>query len=168
MGLFTHFLFSLFQTAEYFLQQNGLSFKWEPSGALVYWLVLPALLKHPETGETVWFNQIQSHHTSHLQEMPRLVLLCVCSVNFMPCILSSAIFHITQRLLCSFSCVSLSRNTLSPVYLVATVLTGNVEHGIGRHTTVNLLQSGRRCRCCPYLACHATLVVNFKTHFQGY
>lgn len=59
------------KTAERFLQQNGFSYKWEPSGALVYWQVLPALLKHPETGETVWFNQIQSHHTSHLQEMPR-------------------------------------------------------------------------------------------------
>lgn len=59
------------KTAEHFLQQKGFSFKWEPSGALVYWQVLPAFLKHPETGKTVWFNQIQSHHASHLQGMPR-------------------------------------------------------------------------------------------------
>lgn len=75
LSCFTHALsLSLFQTAEHFLQQKGFSFKWEPSGALVYWQVLPAFLKHPETGKTVWFNQIQSHHASHLQGMPRLVL----------------------------------------------------------------------------------------------
>ena len=65
--------FSLFQIAEHFLQKKGFSFKWEPSGALFYWQVLPAFLKHPETGETVWFNQIQSHHASHLQQAPRFV-----------------------------------------------------------------------------------------------
>ncbi|KAL9955668.1 hypothetical protein ACROYT_G037021 [Oculina patagonica] len=59
------------KTAEHFLQQKGFSYKWEPSGALFYWQVLPAFLEHPETGETVWFNQIQSHHASHLQGMPR-------------------------------------------------------------------------------------------------
>lgn len=59
------------KTAEHFLQQKGFSFNWEPSGALFYWQVLPAFLKHPETGETVWFNQIQSHHASHLQGIPR-------------------------------------------------------------------------------------------------
>jgi len=57
--------------AEHFLDQKGFSYKWEPSGALYYWQVLPAFQEHPKTGETVWFNQIQSHHASHLQEAPR-------------------------------------------------------------------------------------------------
>ena len=64
----------LLQTAEHFLEQNGFSYNWEPSGALCYWQVLPAFQKHPETGDMVWFNQIQSHHASHLQNAPRLVL----------------------------------------------------------------------------------------------
>lgn len=56
---------------EHFLEHKGFSYKWERSGALLYWLVLPAFREHPDTGETVWFNQIQSHHASHLQDAPR-------------------------------------------------------------------------------------------------
>ena len=61
----------LLQIVEHFLTKKGFSYKWEPSGTLIYWNVLPAFQQHPETGETMWFNQIQSHHASALKDDPR-------------------------------------------------------------------------------------------------
>jgi len=61
----------LLQIVEHFLTKNGFSYKWEPSGTLIYWNVLPAFQQHPKTGETMWFNQIQGHHASALKDNPR-------------------------------------------------------------------------------------------------
>jgi len=34
------------------------------------WQILPAFIRHPLTGEKIWFNQAHSHHASYYKPMP--------------------------------------------------------------------------------------------------
>jgi alpha-ketoglutarate-dependent taurine dioxygenase len=48
--------------------RNGIDFHWHPSDILKLNQMGPATLKHPITGEEVWFNQAESFHRSALNE----------------------------------------------------------------------------------------------------
>lgn len=56
---------------EEFLEHQEFSYKWDKdTGALSYWYTLPAFIKHPETGEDLWFNQPTVHHCTYYTESP--------------------------------------------------------------------------------------------------
>ena len=61
------------QNAEQHLKEKGFSCKWDESGGLFFWQVLPAFRTHHETKERVWFNQADLHHTSYLKDSPMFV-----------------------------------------------------------------------------------------------
>ncbi|XP_031566579.1 uncharacterized protein LOC116301635 [Actinia tenebrosa] len=52
---------------EKYLEANKLSYKWHEDDSLSYWLNLPAIIRHPVTGEKVWFNQYDSHHCTYIK-----------------------------------------------------------------------------------------------------
>ena len=50
----------------------GAEFEWQAGGGLRIRQIRPATLKHPVTGEEVWFNQADGFHPSNLDEKSRL------------------------------------------------------------------------------------------------
>jgi alpha-ketoglutarate-dependent taurine dioxygenase len=51
---------------EAFLQGTGAELEWRPDGALRVAFVRPATLRHPRTGDQVWFNQSDQWHPATL------------------------------------------------------------------------------------------------------
>ncbi|WP_399882069.1 TauD/TfdA family dioxygenase [Streptomyces sp. BBFR51] len=51
--------------------EAGIGFSWAPDATLRTWRVADAVLKHPRTGETVFFNQLALHHVSCLDQDTR-------------------------------------------------------------------------------------------------
>jgi alpha-ketoglutarate-dependent taurine dioxygenase len=49
---------------EEFFQQAGMTYEWRPDGGLRVRQVRPAVLRHPKTGDLVWFNQADQFHPS--------------------------------------------------------------------------------------------------------
>jgi alpha-ketoglutarate-dependent taurine dioxygenase len=69
---------SFFQTVDRervtdWLAQHGIEFGWTDAGLRTRWPAA-AMIRHPRTGEDVWFNQIQLHHIACLPPGPRNVL----------------------------------------------------------------------------------------------
>jgi non-ribosomal peptide synthetase component F len=60
---------------EDYCKQAGIEFEWRSDGGLRTRQVCPAIVKHPQTGETVFFNQLQLHHVSCLAPPVRESLL---------------------------------------------------------------------------------------------
>ena len=59
------------QDVENKLKQFNVSFEWdETNESLRYWYNLSGFASHPETGEKVFFNHIDSHHTTYLKNSP--------------------------------------------------------------------------------------------------
>jgi len=52
---------------------KGYNVTWEESGGLYLWQNLPAFIRHPLTGEKIWFNQAHSHHASGYKQMPGFI-----------------------------------------------------------------------------------------------
>jgi alpha-ketoglutarate-dependent taurine dioxygenase len=62
---------SFFQTTERsavedYCRRAAIDFEWTPDDGLRIRQLSPAVIKHPQTGESVFFNQIQLHHVSCL------------------------------------------------------------------------------------------------------
>ncbi|XP_031572559.1 uncharacterized protein LOC116306607 isoform X2 [Actinia tenebrosa] len=58
---------------EKYLETNGFYYEWnKDDDSLFYWLTLPPTKYHPITGEKVWFNQIESHHSSYFKSSPMM------------------------------------------------------------------------------------------------
>lgn len=51
---------------EIYCRQSNIEFKWKEKGCLWLSQIRPATISHPETGETVWFNQADGFHPSNL------------------------------------------------------------------------------------------------------
>ena len=51
---------------EDYCKQAGIDFEWRSDGGLRTRQISPAIVKHPQTGEMVFFNQLQLHHVSCL------------------------------------------------------------------------------------------------------
>jgi len=60
---------------EDYCKQAGIDFEWRSDGGLRTRQVCPAIVKHPQTGEMVFFNQLQLHHVSCLAAPVRESLL---------------------------------------------------------------------------------------------
>ncbi|XP_070568650.1 dapdiamide synthesis protein DdaC-like [Ptychodera flava] len=55
---------------EKFCREQGYEFKWNDDDSLTYYYSLPPTITHPVTKETIWFNQITSHHASFFHAHP--------------------------------------------------------------------------------------------------
>lgn len=53
-------------TVENYCRASNINFKWKDDGKLWLSQTRPATLKHPQTGEEVWFNQADGFHPSNL------------------------------------------------------------------------------------------------------
>ncbi|PSM49383.1 hypothetical protein C7Y66_09370 [Chroococcidiopsis sp. CCALA 051] len=69
---------------EAYCRKAGMSVEWKPDGSLRTCQVRPAVINHPQTGETVFFNQIQLHHPSYLQADVRESLMSVFGAENLP------------------------------------------------------------------------------------
>lgn len=64
--------------------EEGTSFEWTPDGGLRTSRQAEAVLRHPVTGEAVFFNQLALHHPSSLDPETRSSLLAICGDQGMP------------------------------------------------------------------------------------
>jgi alpha-ketoglutarate-dependent taurine dioxygenase len=60
---------------EEYCKQAAIDFEWRGDGGLRTHQICPAIVKHPQTGEMVFFNQLQLHHVSCLASPVRESLL---------------------------------------------------------------------------------------------
>ena len=64
--------------------ESKMEFEWTGDDRLQTRAVRPAIVKHPKTGETVWFNQAQHWHLSCLDDATRKSLTSVFSQKDLP------------------------------------------------------------------------------------
>jgi amino acid adenylation domain-containing protein len=64
--------------------KNGMDWQWLEKGGLRTKQVCPAIIEHPDTGESVFFNQIQLHHVSCLEPAVRDSLLSMLGIDSLP------------------------------------------------------------------------------------
>lgn len=69
---------------EDYCRKASISVEWKPDEGLRTCQVRPAIIKHPQTGESVFFNQIQLHHASCLKSEVRESLLSTFSEDNLP------------------------------------------------------------------------------------
>ncbi|BAY99591.1 condensation domain-containing protein [Tolypothrix tenuis PCC 7101] len=69
---------------EDYCRQAGISFEWYGDDSLITRQVRPALAVHPQTGESVFFNQIQLHHIAYLDIKTRESLLSLFDEKKLP------------------------------------------------------------------------------------
>lgn len=63
------------QVVEAYCRRNAIEFEWKDGNCLRTYQVRPAIVKHPKTGETVWFNHIAFWHISTLEPELRKMFL---------------------------------------------------------------------------------------------
>ncbi len=69
---------------ESYCERNGIGCEWGPDDQLRISQKAPAVLRHPVTGETTFFNQIQLHHASCLDPEVRESMSALFSEDRMP------------------------------------------------------------------------------------
>ncbi len=69
---------------EEYCRRSGMGVEWKADGGLRTTKMCPAVARHPKTGETVFFNQIQAHHVSCLPAEDRKALLDLFAVEDLP------------------------------------------------------------------------------------
>jgi alpha-ketoglutarate-dependent taurine dioxygenase len=69
---------------EDYCRKAGISFEWTNNDGLRTRQVCPAIVNHPQTGEMVFFNQLQLHHVSCLEAPVRESLLSMMSEEDLP------------------------------------------------------------------------------------
>ncbi|MDF5732843.1 MAG: condensation domain-containing protein [Rhizonema sp. PD38] len=69
---------------ESYCRQAGIDFEWLLDNNLITRKVRPAISKHPKTGESVFFNQVQLHHVSCLDSAVRESLLSTFGEERLP------------------------------------------------------------------------------------
>ncbi|MFP4099127.1 amino acid adenylation domain-containing protein [Coleofasciculus sp.] len=69
---------------EDYCRKASIHVEWKPDGGLRTCQVRPAIIQHPQTGESVFFNQIQLHHASCLKPEVRESLLSTFSEDNLP------------------------------------------------------------------------------------
>ncbi len=65
-------------------RQHGVEWDWTSDGGLRTRQICPAIIKHPRTGDWVFFNQIQLHHISYLEPAVRSSLVDVLGIERVP------------------------------------------------------------------------------------
>jgi alpha-ketoglutarate-dependent taurine dioxygenase len=69
---------------EAYCREGDIDFKWKDDGSLWTSQVRPAVIQHPKTGESVWFNQVDQWHPSNLGEEIAKALLAVTNEADLP------------------------------------------------------------------------------------
>lgn len=69
---------------EDYCRKASIHVEWKSDGGLRTCQVRPAIIQHPQTGESVFFNQIQLHHASYLKPEVRESLLSTFSEDNLP------------------------------------------------------------------------------------
>jgi alpha-ketoglutarate-dependent taurine dioxygenase len=69
---------------EEYCRQNSIGVEWRSNGNLRMWQLAPAVLHHSETGEPLFFNQIQLHHVACLEDEVRESLLSLFPEEDLP------------------------------------------------------------------------------------
>jgi amino acid adenylation domain-containing protein len=69
---------------EDYCRKNSMQFQWKPGDRLRTRAVRPAVIRHPKTGEMVWFNQATHWHISCLNTALRASLLSAFSEEDLP------------------------------------------------------------------------------------
>jgi alpha-ketoglutarate-dependent taurine dioxygenase len=69
---------------EIYCRNNGINIEWQPDGRLKTYQIRPAIINHPQTGETVWFNHAAFFHVSTLEAQIRQTLLAEFSESQLP------------------------------------------------------------------------------------
>ncbi|HKY28110.1 MAG TPA: condensation domain-containing protein, partial [Pyrinomonadaceae bacterium] len=69
---------------EDYCKQAGIEFEWTSGGGLRTRQICPAIVNHPQTGEMVFFNQLQLHHVSCLAAPVRESLLSMMREEDLP------------------------------------------------------------------------------------
>lgn len=69
---------------EDYCRKAGIAFEWKGENRLTTRQICPAVVKHPYTGEMLFFNQIQLHHVSCLEPAVRESMLAMFSVEDLP------------------------------------------------------------------------------------
>jgi len=69
---------------EEYCRKASIEYEWRPGKNLRTRQVCPAVVKHPQTGELVFFNQIQLHHVSCLELAVRESLLSMMAAAELP------------------------------------------------------------------------------------
>ena len=59
-----------FQDVEPQVKQLGYNVTWDPNGDLHLWQIRDAFIRHPLTGEKIWFNQVTMLHSSYYKALP--------------------------------------------------------------------------------------------------
>jgi amino acid adenylation domain-containing protein len=72
------------QAVEEHCRRNGIGFQWKDGLGLRIWQQAPAVARHPQTGETVFFNQIQLHHVACLDREVRSSLEALFAPDDLP------------------------------------------------------------------------------------
>ncbi len=74
------------EVVETFCRNNNIRFAWKEDDMLQLIQDRPATIKHPVTGEEVWFNQVDQFHPSHLPEdiYDMLMMMHNNDVNSLP------------------------------------------------------------------------------------
>ncbi|MEO0538402.1 MAG: condensation domain-containing protein [Cyanobacteria bacterium P01_A01_bin.123] len=65
-------------------RQSDIDFEWLPDNGLRTYKIRPAVSRHPKTGESVFFNQVQLHHISCLESAVRASLLSALEEDKLP------------------------------------------------------------------------------------
>jgi len=72
------------EEVERYCQKESIDFEWKGEDHLRTRLIRPAVLKHPQTGEWVWWNQATHWHPSCLDKDVRTALLTLFSEEDVP------------------------------------------------------------------------------------
>jgi alpha-ketoglutarate-dependent taurine dioxygenase len=69
---------------EAFCRKAGIHYEWKPKNGLKTSKKCPAVIRHPQSGEKVFFNQIALHHISTLDPETRSSMLSLFGLEGMP------------------------------------------------------------------------------------
>lgn len=69
---------------EEYCRRGGIDFRWRSDGGLSTSQVRPAIVRHPKTGEPLWFNQVHQFHPSNLGEKEAAALLATTREEDLP------------------------------------------------------------------------------------
>jgi alpha-ketoglutarate-dependent taurine dioxygenase len=69
---------------EEYCKENGIGFQWKPNNGMMIYQNTKGVQKHPKTGEEVFFNQVQLHHVSCLDEATRESMLAIFEREDLP------------------------------------------------------------------------------------
>jgi amino acid adenylation domain-containing protein len=72
------------RAVEDYCRRVRLDFEWTKDNGLRTRKLCPAVARHPKTGETVFFNQIQAHHISFLDDAVRHSMLSLFKIEELP------------------------------------------------------------------------------------